>query len=499
MDLANPGDVMDFATDARIAVKVLARFLDQSRAGTGPVLRQPPLDELAESLDLRRWIEQGGLGGPAFEVFLERYLAVATRLHHPGYMAHQVAVPQPLGAVGSLVDGLCNNAMAIYEMGPAAAAIEATLVNWMLAKAGWTPAPLPPGGDPGAPSGGGVLVHGGSLANLTALMAARSRVDPDAWAEGIRRDLVVWAPQACHYSIARAVGIMGLGQRALRAAPADADERLAPDRLPAALAALRDEGATVMALVANGCCTAAGLYDPLRETAAFCREHGLWLHVDAAHGGSALLSPRLRERLDGLALADSMVWDAHKMLRTPTVCAAVLVRDHRDLDRAFQQEASYLFHDKDQPGFDFIHRTVECTKAALGLRLFLALAAEGEAALARYVEDRTDLAAAAAGRIRLRPEFELAIAPESNIVCFRTRGGDDRQLEIRRRLLERGEQYITTTEFRGRRWLRITLMSPATTLGDVEQLLDAILDLDRALQAPSQIRSTRALIWQVTS
>ena len=110
---------------------------------------------------------------------------------------------------------------------------------------------------------------------------------------------------------------------------------------------------------------------------------------------------------------------------------------------------------------------MECTKAALGLRLFLALAAEGEAALARYVEDRTDLAAVAAERIRRRPEFELAIAPESNIVCFRTRGSDDQQLEIRRRLLEGGEQYITTTEFRGRRWLRITLMSPATTLEDV--------------------------------
>lgn len=474
---------MGFASDASIAVDALARFLEQSRDGIGPVIQQPPLRELAERLDLRRWIEQGGLGGPAFEVFLERYLEVATRLHHPGYMAHQVAVPQPLAAVGSLIDGLTDNAMAIYEMGPAAAAIEFTLVNWMLAKAGWAPAPLPPGDDPGIRCGGGVLTHGGSLANLTALMAARGRVDPDAWQAGIRRDLVVWAPAACHYSIARAVGILGLGQRALRTVPADADERLDPDRLPAALGALRDEGVTVMALVANGCCTAAGLYDPLAETARFCREHGLWLHVDAAHGGSALVSPHLRERLAGLELADSMVWDAHKMLRTPTVCAAVLVRDRRDLDRAFQQEASYLFHDKDQPGFDFIHRTVECTKAALGLRLFLALAAEGEGALARYVEDRTALAVAAAGRIQARPDLELAVAPESNIVCLRTAGSDDQQLEIRRRLLERGEQYITTTGFRGRRWLRITLMSPATTLADVERLLDAIAEL--AAQLPS--------------
>jgi len=468
---------MDFSADARIAVDALAEFLRRSEAGDGKVIQQPPMAELVKDLDLERLVQHGGLTGEAFRAFLDRYLAVATRLHHPGYMAHQVAVPEPLGAVGSLVDGLTNNAMAIYEMGPAAAAVEQVLVNWMLGKAGWTPAPVPPAGAPEGSCGGGVLTHGGSLANLTALMAARGRVDPEAWRDGVRRDLVVLAPQACHYSIARAVGIMGLGQRALRTAPADADERLVPDRLPAAVRDLRDEGATVMAVVANGCCTAAGLYDPLRETARFCREQGLWLHVDAAHGGSALVSPRLRRRLDGLELADSMVWDAHKLLRTPTVCAAVLVRDHRDLDLAFRQEASYLFHDKDQPGFDFIQRTVECTKAGLGLRLFLALASGGEAALAQYLESRTGLALEAAALVRRRPGFELAVEPESNIVCFRIQGSDDLQLELRRRLLERGRHYITTTGFRGRRWLRITLMSPATTLADIERLLDEVREL----------------------
>jgi L-2,4-diaminobutyrate decarboxylase len=193
--------------------------------------------------------------------------------------------------------------------------------------------------------------------------------------------------------------------------------------------------------------------------------------VDAAHGASALLSEQLRTHLDGLALADSVIWDAHKLLRTPTVCAAVLVRDHTHLDRAFQQEASYLFHDKDQPGFDSIHRTVECTKAGLGLKLFLVLAAEGEAALGRYVEQRAALARAAAERIRREPGFEVAVEPESNIVCFRVQGGDDLQLELRRRLLEAGRHYLTTTGFRGRRWLRITVMNPGTDLEDIERLL----------------------------
>lgn len=468
---------MDFLSDARMAVDALAAYLEDSRAGRGKVIQQPPMAELAERLELRRLLREGGLAGEALGTFLARYLGATTRLHHPGYMAHQVSVPQPLGAVGALIDALTSNAMAIYEMGPAAAAIEFVVLNWMLEKAGWAPAPVPPAAAPKGTFGGGVLTHGGSLANLTALMAARGRVDPEAWQRGIRRDLVVLAPGGCHYSIARATGILGLGQRALRAAPTDADGRLVPDALPKAFAALREEGLAVLAVVANACSTAAGLYDPLRETARCCREHGHWLHVDGAHGASALLSPSLRHRLDGLAEADSLVWDAHKMLRAPTVCAAVLVRDHRDLDRAFRQEASYLFHDKDQPGVDFIQRTVECTKAGLGLRLFMALASEGEASIARYVESRTGLAREAAAHLRSRPGFEVAAEPETNILCFRVEGSDDHQLDIRRRLLAEGRHYISTTEFRGRRWLRLTLMSPAT---DMEEIFRLAEDIRRA-------------------
>jgi L-2,4-diaminobutyrate decarboxylase len=469
---------MGFGSDAGIAVVALGQYLRDAAARTGKVIQQPPMAQLADQLQLEPWIENGGLTGEAFRVFLERYLAATTRLHHPGYLAHQVAVPHPMGAVGSLIDGLTNNPMAIYEMGPAAAAIECVLINWMLRKVGWPSRPLPPAAGPDRRYGGGVLTHGGSLANLTALMAARARVDPDAWQNGVRQDLVVLAPRACHYSMARAVGIMGLGRRALREAPADADERLVPDQLPAALHALRETGSTVLAVVANGCSTAVGLYDPLRETAAFCRENALWLHVDAAHGGAALLSPRLRQRLDGLALADSMVWDAHKMLRTPAVCAAVLVRNQDDLDRAFQQEASYLFHPKDQPGFDGIHRTVECTKSGLGLKLFLVLAAEGEAALGRYLERQTALAGEIAGLIRRQPGYELAVEPESNIVCFRLEGSDELQLELRRRLLERGRHYLSATGFRGRRWLRIVVMNPATTLEDIERLLGELREFE---------------------
>jgi L-2,4-diaminobutyrate decarboxylase len=169
--------------------------------------------------------------------------------------------------------------------------------------------------------------------------------------------------------------------------------------------------------------------------------------------------------------ADSLVWDLHKLARAPTVCAAVLVRDASSLDRAFQQEASYLFHEKEQPGFDFIHRTVECTKAGLGLRFFAVLGALGEQGLAAYVEGAHRAAREAYELIRSQPDFECAAEPQSNILCFRMKGDDQRQMALRARILAEGSFYLSTAEHAGRRWLRLVFMNPDTGLAQVRRLL----------------------------
>jgi len=229
-----------------------------------------------------------------------------------------------------------------------------------------------------------------------------------------------------------------------------------------------------MAVVANACATSTGLYDPLEEIAAFCAENRLWLHVDGAHGAAALLSPRERPRLKGIERADSLIWDAHKMLRTSTLCTAVLFRDGRCFDEAFHQEASYIFYGGKTEGVDLIRRTVECTKAGLGLKLFLVLATAGEDGIRRYIEDRVDAAKRFARLIRERPGFEVPFEPESNIVCFRHGTDNDRQIAIREALLREGRYHITSTEVRGVRYLRLSLMSPATDEKTIVGMLDAI-------------------------
>jgi L-2,4-diaminobutyrate decarboxylase len=155
------------------------------------------------------------------------------------------------------------------------------------------------------------------------------------------------------------------------------------------------------------------------------------------------------------------------------------VRDAHSLDRAFQQEASYLFHDKEQPGYDFIHRTVECTKAGLGLRFFAVLAALGERGLERYIDRQFRLAREAFSLFKELPDFELAAEPESNILCFRLRGDDELQLKLRAQLLAEGSFYLSTAAHAGRRWLRLVLMNPDTELQDIRRLAERL----RALAA----------------
>ncbi|GAA3151544.1 aspartate aminotransferase family protein [Planomonospora alba] len=468
-------DVEEFTRAAEATVGRLAAYVEESQCGLPPVIRRRPPRELAERLGLARWIREGGMTPQTHAEFLAAYLEEGTRMHHPASLGHQIASPDFPAALADLVHGAANNPMAVYEMGAAAATVELEVVRWMLEKTGYGAA------------GGGVLTHGGSLANLTALLAARAAAAPDAWDGGVPGDLALLAPAAAHYSLARAAAVLGLGARAVVPLETDPLGRIDVAALPEALDRVRRAGRRPMALVANACATATGLYDDLRAVGEFCASHGVWFHVDGAHGASALLSPEHRHLLDGVELADSLIWDAHKMLRTSSLAAAVLTRRAADLDAAFRQEASYLFYgDRDPdahedpsgagpgaaPGIDSIGRTVECSKAELGLKIFLNLAWRGERGLGAYVARQY----AAARRLwelgRDRPGFTFPYEPESNIVCFRYGTGD--QPAIRERLMTEGTFHLTSAEIGGVRHLRATVMAPATDDKTLEALLDAV-------------------------
>ena len=447
----------------------LADHLEHARRRAMPVL--PVLDHAAESA---RWrLGAAPRGVDALPEVASKVLERSNHLHHPGFVGHQVSAPHPLAAFGELVAGLLNNGMAVYEMGPAATAIEREVVAWFARELA-----LPD-------TAGGILTSGGSMGNLTALLAMRElRAGDSAWERGTRAkpQLSVLVSEQAHYSIDRAARVLGWGKQGALGVPVDGQHRMRVDALEERLARARGDGHHVLGVVASACTTATGAFDPLERIADFCAREGLWMHVDGAHGAPAALSPKYRALVAGIERADSVVADAHKMLLVPALSTAVLFRRERDSWATFAQEASYLFGGST---WDHAQRTLECTKRMLGLPLYLLLECVGRDELVRHVERCFDLARQFATRLRDAPDFELAVEPQANIVCFRHSPAgvldlDALQARVRGRVLAQGEFYLVQTRLSGALWLRTTLINPFTTEDDLERLMQAIRLAGRA-------------------
>ncbi len=449
-------------------VDLLADFLDESQTQQrSAVLPQIPADEM-----LDRWSAPlPAEPAHGFEGIINKVLEQSNNLQHPRYVGHQCCSPLPLAALTDLVGSLLNNGSAVYEMGPVNVVLEQRLVQWMCQLIGY-----PDTAD-------GIFTHGGTVGNLTALLAARQiKTDYDVWRNGVQpeKPLSVLVSEDCHYSIKRAVGIMGLGEAAVLTVPVNhryqLDLAVARRRYDEALA----DGRQVFLIVGNACSTATGSYDDLNAIADFAEERNLWFHVDAAHGASAALSATYRHLLDGLQRADSLVWDAHKMLLTPALATTVLFKDGSNSYASFSQKASYLFEkESKEEWYDMAHRTMECTKAMLGLKLYVPLMVYGTDLFADFVTHTYDLTKQFAAVIERAADFELAAPPQSNIICFRhTRPGvtdlDDLQKRIRQGILKEERFYIVQTALKSGFYLRCTIINPLTTLEDLTDLLDAI-------------------------
>jgi len=443
----------------------LSAYLKNAEAREGRVIQLESPEVLEERLGLSDWIARGGMDAMALDQWLEQYLEATTKLHHPGYIGHQIAVPMVGSSLADCINGFTNNGMAVHEMGPPAVALELAVLRWMSAHVGY------------GEEGGGVLTHGGSLANLTALLAARAVIAPDAWENGVPRDLVLVAADTAHYSIARSTAILGLGSSSIRSTPTKDDGTIDVSALSATLDACSAEGKRVMAVVASACNTATGCIDDLQAMGEICTDRDLWFHVDGAHGASALLSDKHRGALRGIEMADSVVWDAHKMLHTSALCAAVLLKRETDFAKAFHQDVSYLGNPGFAKGPDLFHRAVECTKVPLGLKLFLNLAIHGEAAMTQRIDDLYARAKQAAALFREHSQIDVPLEPQTNIVLFRVGDSSTAQRELRSRLMERGNFYITAVAHGGVDYLRLTVMNPATSVEDLERLISELLAL----------------------
>jgi len=374
----------------------------------------------------------------------------AIQLHHPAYMGHQVCPPFPTAVIADLVISTLNQSTAVWEMSPIGTVIEQEVVRWLADRVGYPASSL------------GTAVSGGSAANLTALLAARARWN-DSGRAG-KRPVILCSADA-HYSTARAASIMGID---VVKVATDAAHRLDVDALDAAL---REN--EVMAIVATSGSTATGAFDDLRAIAALRDKYDTWLHVDAAHGASVVLSERLRPLVDGLDLADSLAWDPHKMLWMSLSLGVLLVRDGRWLRRAFEADAPYLFN-AERAGDNIGEMTIQCSKRADAVKLWMTLQMLGTEPFVSAMEHVTDLTRYLYDVVSASSDFEAMHVPMFNIFCFRHRSDDATNAALRERLIRSGQAWITSTVLKGQRVLRVTMINPRTERGDVDRMLAAL-------------------------
>ncbi|HSD30212.1 MAG TPA: aminotransferase class I/II-fold pyridoxal phosphate-dependent enzyme [Vicinamibacteria bacterium] len=406
---------------------------------------------------------------------------------HPRFFGFINATADPLGTVADYMASAMNPNC--WGGDHAAVHVEHRVVRWLAAGLG-----LPDTAE-------GILTSGGSMANFTALAAARRAVSPAVREEGLSADagLVVYASDQVHNCVDRAVDLLGFGMRRLRKIPADDRFRLRTGALREAILLDRRAGLRPAIVVGNAGTVNTGAIDPLDELADLCREEGLWFHADGAYGAMAALSPRLAPLFRGLERADSVAADPHKWLYVPYEAGATLVREPGRLADAFRKPAEYLVQDSESPFLGpvaFNERGPELSRGFKALKVWMGLKRHGRQGYAAAIERDIALARFLSDEVDRRPDFETLAPPVLSIANFRYRPKDrplseDDLARLNRRIANRlvgsGAFFLAPTLLKGKTSLRVAIVNFRTQEADLLALLD------EAAKAGEELSRTRSM------
>lgn len=388
--------------------------------------------------------------------------------HHPRFFAR---IPGPSNPIGVLADALAighNAFVGSWTGGSGAATIELITLEWLAELFG-----LPADSD-------GAFVSGGSVANLTALAAART-----AQLGGADERAVVYLSDQTHAAVPRALRVLGFADARVRVLDTGADLRLTADRLAAQVADDRSAGLRPFCVVATAGSTNTGVIDPLDDLADLCGEAGMWLHADAAYGGPAVLTDAGRAALAGIHRVDSIAIDPHKWLFQPYEIGCVMVRHQGALEQTFALHPEYLADVAGAEGeVNFFDRGIQLTRGFRALKLWMTIKVFGLDALRDAIDRTLALASYAEQQLRLRPEWEVVTPASLAILSFRRRWPSAGTEEENRRnealvaaVTADGRAAISSTTLHGRVVLRLCTINPRTTREDIDMTIAALDEL----------------------
>jgi len=385
-------------------------------------------------------------------------------VNHPKYFGLFNPTPTFTAQCADRIAAAFNPQLATSTTSPAAVAIEAHVIRAVARRAGL---PLQTGGH---------FTTGGAEANFTALLCALTRAHPDFAAKGVRAFAgppVFYVSRESHLAWFKIALQAGLGQDAVRLVATDGCGRMDASALAAMIADDRAAGHVPVMVAATAGTTNAGMIDPLAACAGLARDAGAWFHIDAAWGGAAIASDRLRPVLAGLEQADSLTIDAHKWFAATMGCGMFLTRQPEVLSRAFSVTTGYM--PSNIGGLDPYVTSLQWSRRFLGLRLFLSLAAVGWEGYAQHVERAIDLAAALAARLTASG-WSVVNRSSLAVVCAEPPPGAASIREIVARVLASGRAWVSVAQFEGRPVIRACVTSGEATEEDVAVLAAALDD-----------------------
>ena len=438
-------------------------------ARSGPVFEHPPsATEVDRVIDADRPLPADG---ESVEDLLGACAAVlaAGRRTTPAFFGYVQSPPAPVAVAADLLASAADQNLTSWRSGPAAAAVEHQTLRWLGEFVGFDPAAT------------GILVSGGSAANLSALLVAmRAATGPDE----DRRAMRVYASAETHFSVGKAARALGVG---LTPVAVDGERRLDARALQTAIASDRAAGLLPICVVANAGTTSTGAVDPLDAAANVAAEEGVWLHVDGAYGAPAAADPASRHLFAGLERADSVCIDAHKWLYVPVDCSALLLHDAAATATAFGADADdYVRILATQPteSFAFWDHGLELSRRFRALKLWATLRFHGGRRLAAAIGEDIRLAAHLAELAKSADDFELLAGPGLSICCFRHTPPhldepalDAHNERVLQALQHDGRVYLSNATIDGRFAMRACITNFRTTRADVERVLAVVREL----------------------
>ena len=474
---------LDPALMRQLGYRTVDMLVDRIVGPPGPVVRSATPEEPHNRLAIAPPEDP-----VAFDEILEGLerdvLPYVARISHPGYLAFIPGEGTWPGALGDLIASALNVDTCWWLGASGPSALELVVLDWFRQWVGYPE------------HAAGVLVSGGSAANLTALACAREeRIG------AMDEQAVLYMSDQTHSSLARAARALGFRPDQVRVIPTDQRARMRTDALRSAIASDQAAGRKPLLVVANAGTTAMGAVDPFHELSQVCREHGIWLHVDGAYGAFACLSERGREALAGMELADSIALDPHKWLYQPIELGALLVRDGSALQRGFEISPDYL---DDVEAVDrevnFSDLGLQLTRGCRALKLWISLRYFGVAAFRAAIDNCFDLALHAQSQIEAAPELELMSPASLGVVTFRRHpSGVDNEAILERinaslaeQIEHGGEVFMSTGRVRGRYVLRLCILNYSTSQAEVDRALElaATLVVDTTAGATALVRES---------